>query len=237
MFKRLRSFAGFAVVWCSSACWADVVTEWNFEDTLLPDVGVGSVSLVGGTTAMFDNGPFGGNNRAWYTTNYAPQETESGQRGVQFLIDTTGYSEIQVHWISRASGDQSNWYQIETTVDGGVNWLAFEEKEYGSFDTFEFIGADLSHVSGSSDNPGFGVRFTAIFSPMEFVSNGIAFGPNQAYEPADSVSELSAYSPLGHYGFDQLVVSGTAVPEPGACAALWLTSSVLVAQRHRRRAV
>lgn len=81
-----------------AACFADMVVEWNFEDTTTPDAGTGLVQLLGGVTKDYDFGPFAGGNRAMFTTGYAIQQTQSGESGIEFRFNTTGFQEIEIDW-------------------------------------------------------------------------------------------------------------------------------------------
>lgn len=224
----------------SSDVRADIVVEWNFEGTTAPDTGIGSVALDGGTTAYFDSGPFGGGNQAWFTTNYATQFSGTGDRGLQFLFDTSGFTDLRIDLMHRSSGDSSNWYRVDYSLNNGVDWnLLDPQYQSGGYDTFVGRGIDLSTVSGASNNTGFGIRFRSIFSPVDFTRNGTMFSANTAYEPADSGDLTTAYSSSGHFAFDQFTVTGTAiaVPEPSSLVFLAVGSAAACFFRRARRAL
>lgn len=210
-----------------TACLADIVVLWNFEDTVAPDVGSGSADLLGGTTASFDFGPFGGGNRALFTTDYATQQTQSGERGIAFRFSTAGFQDISVEWGFRPSGDSSKWIRLDYTNNNGGSWNEIEQFEIAdqSANTFSFVARDFSTLASATDNPNFGLRFVSIYSPNAFTGNSVNYAANSAYQQADSFAR--DYSPAGTLAFDYFVVNGiTAVPEPSAAM---LVGVVLIA--------
>ncbi len=214
-----------------AVCFADMVVEWNFEDTTTPDVGTGSVQLLGGVTGDYDFGPFGGGNRALFTTGYAIQQTQSGERGIEFRVNTTGFQDIQIGWGMRSSGDSSKWIRLDYTNDGS-SWQEVELFEIGdtSANTFSFIGRDLSTLTAANNNPEFGLRFVSVFSPNAFTENAVDYGANSAYQQVDSLA--AGYSPAGTLAFDNFTVSGiTAVPEPSTALLVGFVVTAVCAQR------
>lgn len=215
----------------ASTAFAASITEWNFDaDSTAPSFGAGSAALVGGTTSTFATG--NGAGRGWNTSTYAAQGTGSGTRGVEFFASTVGFTDIAVTFDHRASGTASRWSEIQYTLDGGANWVSFSDNagELSPHDTFHSFSFDFSAVTGVADNPDFGLRIVSIFSPVAFDQNASIgdFAAGSGYMRANSQASFTAdggtgsgdYGTSGTWRFDNVVVSGSAIPEPASAAAL-----------------
>jgi len=208
---------------------AIVITQWNFNSktpdantatgTTDPAIGLGTASLIGGTTATFASGdanggstdPATGDDSGWNVTTFAPQGQQSGQRGVRFDVSTVGYEQIVVSWDQRHSNSSSRFGRFEYTLNGNVFTSAFLPND-GLFDGnlgdtwFNGRSFDLSSIAGVANNPNFGFRIVAVFAPR-----------TQAYQASSSTS---TYATSGTWRFDMVTVSGNQiqsvpVPEPG----------------------
>jgi hypothetical protein len=206
---------------------ADTLTQWTFDgDVSTPALGLGSASLQGGTAATFAAGNGGG--RGWNTSTYKAQGTGSGEAGVQFLTGTTGFENIILSFDQRASGTASRWAQVDYTLDGGANWVTGFWNNNGGLvqDTFASFSVDFSSIAGADNNANFGVRVVSVFSPLAFDQNASLadFAANTAYMRANPAASytLGGGTTTGDYGtggtwrFDNVTVSGAAVPEPTA---------------------
>lgn len=196
------------------------ITQWTFEgDVLTPATGSGTAGLLSTVTGTFAAGSGGG--RAWNTTTYAAQSTNSGTAGVQFLIGTTGYKDLSFSFNHRASGTASRWSQVDYTLDGGTNWVTGFWNNNGGLsphDTFYNFNVDFTSVTGANGNANFGVRIVSIFSPQAFDQNSTLapFAANTAYMRANAaaVYSPSTSSATGDYGttgtwrFDNVTLSG-----------------------------
>lgn len=206
---------------------AATITQWNFDaSSATPSTGSGTANLAGGTTATFATGNGGG--FGWNTTTYAAQSAGSGTRGVEFFASTAGYEDITVSFDHRASGTASRWAQIEYTTDGGSSWTVAQNNGGGlsPHDTFYSFTIDLSTIAAVDDVAGFGIRITSIFAPVGFDQNATLadFAADTAYQRANSQSGFASgsgtgtgdYGAGGTWRFDNVTISGTAVPEPAA---------------------
>lgn len=221
---------------------ADIITRWDFNSvpadgstatgTLLPAIGAGTASGVGGVTATaFGSGDANGgstdpvlnsattSDSGWQVTTFAAQGAENQGRGVQFLVSTAGYMNIVVTFDQRHSNTSSRFYAGQYTTNGGASWTTATIFEGTAGDTwFNNRTIDLSSVAAVNDNANFGIRVVATFAPG--TSGYVAS------------SATGTYSPSGTARFDMVTVSGTIVPAPGVMAAFGLMG--LTAARRRR---
>lgn len=219
---------------------AAIITQWDFEgDVTTPSTGAGTAALVGGTTATFATGNPG---RGWNTTTYAAQGTESGARGVQFNIDTTGYQDITVAYDHRASGTASRWSQLQYTLNGGGSWsvLGNNGGTLSPHDTFYAQSFDLSSIAGANNNNQFGIRIVSIFSPVAFDQNASLadFAADSAYQRANAQSAgpgagvgTGDYGAGGTWRFDNVTINGDLVPEPATLTLLAFGAVALIRRR------
>jgi hypothetical protein len=226
----MKLFALVALAGIAAVAHADVITQWDFNGTTgttTPNVGSGTASLVGTTGAFGSGNANGGSsdpntsatNFGWQITGFAAQGADSGNRGVQFLASTAGYTSIIVTFDQRHSNTSSRFYAGQYTVDGGTNWVTATTFEGNAGDTwFNNRTIDLSAVSAADNNANFGVRVVAVF----------AAGTN-AYAASNAGS---SYAATGTARFDMVTVNGTLIPTPGAIA-LAGCGGLLAARRRR----
>lgn len=215
------------------------IAQWNFNSnpsdasastgTLIPNIGTGTASLLGGVTGSFASGDANGgstdpltgsptDDSGWGITTFAAQGAQNGERGVQFALSTVGYINIVVTWDLRFSNTSNRFYQFQYTLDSSQalpTWNVFQ--------TYENVGggdfwannnsADLSAILGANNNPNFAFRIVSVF------------GPGGAYVASNPTS---TYATSGTWRFDMVTV----VPAPGAAALLGVGG--LIAGRRRR---
>jgi autotransporter-associated beta strand protein len=211
------------------------ITQWNFDDsTLNPSTGSGTASNIGGTSSAFAAGIPG---QGWNTSAYPSQGTGNGSAGVQFLFSTLGYQDLSFSFDHRASGTASRWAQLDYTLNGGTDWTTGFWNNSGGLspsDTFYSFNVDFSGVTAANDNPDFGVRIVSIFSPLAFNQNSTtAVAANSGYmrANADAKYQPEAGSGTGNYSgggtwrFDNVTLTGSLIPPPGAKDVTWNTSS------------
>lgn len=218
MKNMIMTAAAMAIAGSASAA---VVTQWNFEaQTLNASTGTGTASLVGGTTSTFATGFGGTGTFALNTTTYAPQNTGDRTRGVQFTGSTAGYESITLEWNERHSNTAANTVAVFATSDG-ANWVevqvfTFTPAATGTGDTWYARNVTLGSEYANSEN--FGFRVLAAFAPG-----------TSGYLASRSTS---AYGTTSTLRFDDVTISGTAIPAPGTIALLGAAS--LVGARRRR---
>ena len=234
---RILFCAALLLVSCASRSEAElIVTRWNFNSssadgnpatgTLTPYIGSGTASTLG-TTASFADGTgstdSGSDNSAWNITGFATQSQLNNLRGVQFLLSTAGFNSISIHWDTFHSSQSARHQRFQYTVDGGSNWLNTPTPSIFAASSgdawFNNRTVDLTGLAGVDNNPNFGIRMVATFTPTL-----TTYGSS-----ADGTSLI--YSPAGQWRFDMVTV--TAVPEPAA--VLLVGNLIVVGMFHRRR--
>ena len=195
-----------------------VVALWTFDGTLEPVQGIGSASLLGGTTThstTLDNG--------WRITDFPAQFEGSGTAGAEFMVSTEGFENVQLSFGHRSSGTMSRWAEIQFTVDGGDNWSVLTNNGGGlsPHDTVFDFDFNLSSVPGVNNNPDFGIRIVSIFSPVAFNPEepDEVFPPNTAYHRARTPGTGgNPYSGDGNWRLLNVTFTGdeiTTSTEPG----------------------
>jgi len=224
-----------------SAAQAQAITlvQWNFNSvvpdattssgTLVPNLGNGTASLVGGTTSTFASGdasggssdPATGDDSGWQTTAYAAQSTGNKTRGTQYAVSTLGYQSISVSWDHRHSNTSARHVQFQYSTNGTTFTdfgLLFPATAGDTW--FNNRSVNLSSISGADNNPDFAFRVVAAFDPL---GSGYVASTN-----------TSSYGTGGTWRFDMVTVMATPVPEPGALA-LMLAGLAAVGFVARRR--
>ena len=151
-----------------------VLTQWNFNaDSTVPNIGSGSASLVGGTTATFASGAGSSDtatvvDRAWNTTNYPAQGTNAQTAGVQFNVSTAGFKDIVFDFDIRQSGSAANTYVVQYNPDvtnGLSPWFNVDTFSYSVNNVFaNDQTVDLTAFPATNNNPNLGVRVVSAFN-------------------------------------------------------------------------
>ncbi|MBK6964880.1 MAG: T9SS type A sorting domain-containing protein [Bacteroidales bacterium] len=205
-------FAGFALTAFQAGAQV-TIAQWTFTgDVTTPSTGSGTANLVGGTTATFATGFAGSPDRAWNSTGYPLQGEGSGTAGVEYIVSTSGYSNVSVSWDGRHSNTSSNRVRLQYTLNGAdwINFVADETNASNSaagvnkgFDGGRYIAdagdtwyqrtASFAGIPGASDNASFAVRMVSEF----FDGSGYA-----------ASTATSTYSENGTLRYDNVTFQG-----------------------------
>jgi hypothetical protein len=233
---KIVTFLIFTVVPLPAA----VITQWNFNSivndasittgTLSPSVGTGTASLLT-NTGTFANGSINGgssdtnttDNSGWGTLNYPTLTVGNLTAGVQFLANTTGYTNLTLNYDIRHSNTSSRHEAVQYTTNGTTwNTTAFFAASLG--DTwFNSRFIDLSAIPLVENNPNFGVRIVSAFESTATGGGAVSY-----VATAPDVT----YATIGTWRFDMVTVSGTLIPEPSS-GMLGLVA--ILGLLHRRR--
>jgi endonuclease/exonuclease/phosphatase family metal-dependent hydrolase len=199
-----------------------VFAQWNFNSitpdgstatgTTTPSTGVGTASLVGGTTSTFATGdttldPAGSaDNSGWNTTTYPAQGTGNKTHGVQFTVSTAGRQNIVISWSSQSSPSGSKYGRLQYTTNG-IDFVDFSNA-FINGTSFTVKTNSLAAISGVNNNPNFAFRFVSEFE------NTAANTANTNYVPANS----SSYGTAGTMRYDMVTVSGSSYVAATAAA-------------------
>jgi hypothetical protein len=190
---------------------ADLIAQWNFNNSQAPSYGQGAATLIGGTTATFATGctndPAGSGNTGWNLAHFPSQGTNNLTAGVQFNVSTLGYSEISIRWDHRVSSTASKYCRLQYSTDG-INFADFPtavaaQQVSSSSSYFEPQTNSLAFDPAVNDNPNFAFRIVS-----EFESTALGYGADEYV----TTYGTNTYRTTGTIRFDMLTVSGTHIP-------------------------
>lgn len=221
----LVAFAGVAnaqqLLWDFNSQPSDNATGTG---TLLPIIGTGTISLIGGTTSSFASGNATGtgssdpeiaNDSELSVSTWAAQGAGSGSRGVEFAFSTLNYSGNVFEFDARFSNSMSKFVEVLVSVNGGSSFSSLGVIT-GLGDT-RFNNQSFALGAAADNQADVRVRVVSIFAPS-----------TSAYTTAGG----AAYATTGTFRVDMVSVEGTLVPTPGAAALVGL-GGLVIARRRR----
>jgi uncharacterized protein YegP (UPF0339 family) len=164
-----------------------------------------------------------------------------GTQGAQFLVNTTGYSGIQLRFDVNTTTQAEANLQVQYTLDG-TDWVNAPVAYSGTGATakmnttsantvmgsyiqftagawYNGIVADFSSVPGADNNPNFGVRLVNASTGADDINGaGTAYNNNSGNWRFDEVQVLG--NPATPFAAGNLVVSRSVYAEIGAVGAL-----------------
>jgi hypothetical protein len=194
---------------------AETLAQWNFNSvppdetnnyptgTLVPILGAGTASLVGGATATFasatgSSDPQVTDDSGWNTAGYPAQGTGNKTRGVQFNVSTLGYERIMVAWDHRNSSTSSKYIRFQYSTNG-TNFIDGPSMTISAQDAFFARSVDLTSLPVVNNKSNFAFRIVS-----EWESTAIGNETNQYI----ATGAGATYSGNGTWRFDMVTVSG-----------------------------
>ncbi len=206
---HLRLLALSALALANVQARADSIALWEFNsfscssNCTMPKATAtangGVLTAVGAIT--FSSAGGSGAGSALNTATYAAQGAGSLTRGVQFMIDTSGYTDVVLSFAQRNSATASAWTTLRYTVDGST-WLNATSFQMPAASSTTFVNGltyDFSSIAAANDNTSFGIQLLTSFAPG--TSSYLATGTG------------SNYGTGGTIRYDNVLFSGTAIPD------------------------
>jgi len=225
-----------------------------------PNVGVTTDDVLAGKSSDTGNNGVANTSRTWRVRGQAGSNGAAngwsslapiGTQGAQFNVSTVGYTGINVSfdWYATTQGEAN--LELAYTVNGGATYNNLAITLSGSDAGLQVLsnnGADANTVTGSyvSDNilnnasggQDWFTGLTATFTDP-LAANNPNFGIEivNASTGADDISTAGTAlnNNSGNWRFDNIIVSGTAVPEPSSLALIGLGVAGLAAYRKARK--
>ena len=172
-----------------------------------------------------------GNANGW--NNSAPNYTQ----GAEFGGDTTGFTPtlLTFDWFSTNQGVAN--LQVRYTTDGtnftnlGSDFIATPN---------DFVAESVSLASlpaGAANDPNFGIELVSV-RPLLGDANYQAAGPGGDGNYSSATAATGAAGDYnnnsGNWRFDNVTVSGTAIPEPASASLLGLAGLALLGRRRQK---
>lgn len=173
-----------------------LVTHWDFNSVVndattstgsnLPVSGIGSISMVGGSTQTYATGYTGAvvptetnttDNSGFNTSGWPAQGIGNKTRGIQVNVNTAGYGRIGLSFWQRLSNTAPNTWVLQYTLDhtgastgGSAVWVdtttfTFTPQPTGTGDTWFHRSVTFANSSTFSNNPNLAFRVVAAFDP------------------------------------------------------------------------
>jgi len=196
------------------------IVHWSFNGgTLESDSGYAAVNSLGTSLTMaLGSGP----GKAVSLKNFAPQGSESGQRGLELHANTAGMDSVWLTGLLRGSSTASRWWHIQASADSGTTWWVawVPDSGWGPFDVFVPFVAPLA---GAAGHESLHLRLVSVFSPVAFSHFGGSFGPHEAYQGIRNQPSSSSqnYSTAGTWRWDNLRLHGLESPPTQWSGSAW----------------
>lgn len=204
-------FGAVLAIGISLAAGAQPLAAWHFNmERTQADSGFGELQAAR-TLGSYASGT--GSGKAWSLRAFAPQGSESGQRGWAMSANTLGMDSVWLTGLMRGSSTSSRWWRVESSLDGGATWsiLWSADTGWGPFDTWVPFRIPLAGAAGHARVE---LRAVSVFAPVAFTNFGGSFGANQAYQGmrVNPTSATQNYSTSGTWRWENLALRGTESP-------------------------
>lgn len=171
----LASSQSTVAFWSFNSLSNDATTSTG---SILPEIGTASISTIGGTTNSFASGtasdPNSTDNSGFQTTTYPSASSNPKTAGIEFSINTTGYSNLILSFWQRLSNTAANTWVLQYTTDitsSTVTWVdaetfTFVPQPSGTGDTWYLRSKDFSSVTALNNNPNAAFLVVSDFDPI-----------------------------------------------------------------------
>lgn len=184
-----------------------LIAQWNFNNPALatPSTGAGEYRSTGGVASEFLAGsptdPASGPNLGLSLSGFPPQGTAPQTAGVDFNVDTTGYTNLVLSFDLMVDANASSQVLVQYTANG-VDYTDAGGSTLNRADWFSQFSFGFRGRPGAENNPKFGIRIVSDFFYDE------EHPEVQAYRP---VSDVATYAPAGRWRFDLVSLYGTPI--------------------------
>ncbi|MBB5204652.1 hypothetical protein HNQ51_001966 [Inhella inkyongensis] len=219
---RLLALAAFASMSLSAQA-VEVVALWDFNSGTTKhtqSANGASFATVGGVTTTFAAGL--SSTQALNTATYAANGANQSM-GVQFMIDTTGYTDLSFSFSQRNSNTASAYSALKYTLDG-TTWITATTLLTPAGTGFTSHSFSFASIVGANNNANFGIQLVASYAPGGSAYQATAAG--------------SSFGASGTIRYENVTLSGTAipaVPEPQTYALMLAGLGVVTTVARRRR--
>ena len=217
---------------------AATLTQFNFNSVphddnpatgiLTPNIGTGTVSLVGGTTgtppfATAEDGggssdPLVGDDSALNTTTYPAATASNKSAGVEFRVSTVGQQNVKVLFDQYFSATSSKFSQFQYSLDGAT-FVDFGSQVVGAVNAWSDSNTfNLSSIAGANNNANFAFRIVSAFAPNTTGYAGTG----------------GTYATDGQWRFDMATINADATPVPTPALLPGLIGMGVAALRKRQ---
>jgi hypothetical protein len=174
-----------------------------------------------------------------------------GAQGAQFFASTVGYNTINISfdWYSTTQGEAN--LQLEYTTDSGAHWTnapitigsnsskgltALTNSSSSNTVNGSYISDNLLNNGSQAGQDWFQGLTASISDPLAANNAGFGIELVNASTGADDVSTqgTALNDNSGNWRFDNIAITGTALPEPCSLSLLALGGAALIARRRRQ---
>ena len=135
----------------------------------------------------------------------------------QVSVSTTGYQDVSISWDQTRSGTGPSSFELVASTDGGASWSTL----IASYSVVQagLAGTGTTSWNALTNQPGF------------FTTTSAAAGASDSASVLFRIRSLVTTAAAGTNRIDNVIVSGSLVPAPGAVALLGLAG--LISRRRR----
>ncbi len=156
----------------------------NTTGTLSPDIGIGTLSTIGGVTSSFGPASSAGGNAssdpattddtALVLTGFPGQSTNNRKAGLQIALSTIGYQNLVFRFDSNSSASADRYLDLQVSANGGTSFSdagLFTTTTANNWATFSL---NLSSFSSLNHNSSVVLKLVTEFQPSTGSYQGVS---------------------------------------------------------------